>query len=139
MQCCPASRVTFVSPSTKIFHFERDFVVPHVMQAKQLKPYSHTLFLSIFDNVAYYNQRLVYHYSKVPGRVLSCRLKVLPTLASFFCSAQNLQFFAVHRALVYIISGKTRQDSLGYGIEKFRLYDQTRPKDRIHLDTVSSV
>ena len=43
-------------------------------------------------------------------------------------------------SILYVISGKTRQGSLGYGIKKqISTIDQTRSKDKICPYTVSSV
>ena len=68
--------------------------------------------------------------------VLSCCLtKLLPTCVLFFGTKNfDRQFFTVHRALLYVLSGKIRQDSLSYGIIFFYFHDQTRSKDKIRAE-----
>ena len=104
-------------------------MVSHVMQAKKRVNtflaqviQSYTFFSIVDDMVACYNQCLVYLYSKVSEKNVELSCKLLPTCVLFSCSAQNLQYFTVHRALVYVRNGKTRQDSLGYGIKKTEFY-----------------
>ena len=121
-------RVTYVSSSTTIPHFERDFVVPHVMQAK-ISRSIHTAMqlLSTIDIVSYPNQRLEDSSSKVLPICILLNGTNIYNISTF---SEN------YFVLTVAIHANTRWAMV---LIFFDFLDPTRSKDKIRPKTFTFV